>query len=165
MADTPEKPSRYAELVGLKLRRLRQERRFSLQDVCDRSGSSFVVSTLSAYEHGKRSLSLERLVELANIYGVSLSTLLEVEDRPEGSLADSRPLRIDLQVLKGLPEEERSSLDLYLEFLRTVRQDPTTDIMTIRRDDLNYLASLYAVRPQILRERLMAAKVLAYEPE
>jgi transcriptional regulator with XRE-family HTH domain len=165
MNTVPERPSRYAELVGLKLRRLRQERRLSLQDVCDRSGGSFVVSTLSAYEHGKRSLSLERLVELANIYGISLSTLLEVEERPEGSLADSRPLRIDLGALKGLPEEERSALDLYLEFLRRIRQDPTTDVMTIRRDDLNYLASLYGVRPEVLRERLITAKVLAFAGE
>ena len=54
---------RYAELVGDRLRRIRQERGMSLQEVCARSGGSFVVSTLSAYERGKRSLSLERLYD------------------------------------------------------------------------------------------------------
>ncbi len=65
------KDREYAELVGEKLRRMRQERGLSLQEVCARSGGSFVVSTLSAYERGKRSLSLERLSELAAIYGQS----------------------------------------------------------------------------------------------
>jgi transcriptional regulator with XRE-family HTH domain len=46
------KDKRYAELVGDRLRRIRQERGMSLQEVCARSGGSFVVSTLSAYERG-----------------------------------------------------------------------------------------------------------------
>ena len=67
MEETREdKDKRYAELVGEKLRRMRQDRSLSLQEVCERSGGSFVVSTLSAYERGKRSLSLERLCELAD---------------------------------------------------------------------------------------------------
>jgi len=63
--DRPQEATekRYAELVGEKLRRLRQDRGLSLQEVCERSGGSFVVSTLSAYERGKRSLSLERLYD------------------------------------------------------------------------------------------------------
>jgi hypothetical protein len=74
---------RYAELVGEKLRKMRQERGMSLQEVCSRSGGSFVVSTLSAYERGKRSLSLERLNELANIYGQSPNSILDVDNQPD----------------------------------------------------------------------------------
>src|SRR5665811_200933 len=92
---------RYAERVGEKRRRLRQDRNLSLQEVCDRSGGSFVVSTLSAYERGKRSISLERLLELADLYGLSPTTLLEMEDEEEfqGSLGGNRPLRIRLEPL------------------------------------------------------------------
>jgi transcriptional regulator with XRE-family HTH domain len=90
------KDRRYAELVGEKLRRMRQDRGMSLQEVCSRSGGSFVVSTLSAYERGKRSLSLERLCELADIYGQSPMSLLDIEgdaDFPR-SITSNVPLRI-----------------------------------------------------------------------
>ena len=41
----PKAYSTYAELVGEKLRRMRQDRGLSLQEVCARSGGSVVVST------------------------------------------------------------------------------------------------------------------------
>src|SRR3972149_3298475 len=96
--DGNDKPRRYVELVGERLRRLRQDRDMSLQEVCDRSGGSFVVSTLSAYERGKRSLSLERLYELASIYGQSPMSILDIEDDQEfqRGLTRNGPLRIRL---------------------------------------------------------------------
>ena len=153
---------RYAELVGEKLRRLRQDRNLSLQEVCDKSGGSFVVSTLSAYERGKRSISLERLLELADIYGLSPTTLLELEDDGEfqGSLGRNRPLRIRLEHLERLSEAERQPLETYLQFLKNLRNDPAREVLTIRKDDLSYLSALYGMRPHTLRERLKAEGIL-----
>ena len=123
MGENDVKSRRYVELVGEKLRRLRQDRGLSLQEVCDRSGGSFVVSTLSAYERGKRSLSLERLLELAEIYGLAPTSLLEVDDDSEimGSLNRNRPLRLRLENLQRLTEDERRPLENYLAFLRNLR--------------------------------------------
>lgn len=134
----------------------------SLQEVCDRSGGSFVVSTLSAYERGKRSLSLERLLELAEIYGLSPTSLLEVDDDADivGSLNRNRPLRIHLQNIDRLTDDERRPLENYLAFLRNLRNDPAREILTIRRDDLAYLSTLYGVRPQTLKERLEAEGII-----
>ena len=156
------KQRRYVELVGEKLRRVRLDRGLSLQDVCDRSGGSFVVSTLSAYERGKRSLSLERLLELAEIYGLSLNTLLDVEEASDahGSLARNRPLRIKLSALERLTSDERRPLENYLGFLRQLRNDTGREVLTIRRDDLAYLSGLYGVRPNLLKERLEAEGVI-----
>lgn len=153
---------RYAELVGEKLRRLRQDRNLSLQEVCDRSGGAFVVSTLSAYERGKRSISLERLLELADIYGLSPTTLLELEDDGEfqGTLSRNRPLRIRIDHLDRLSEAERQPLETYLEFLKNLRNDPAREVLTIRKDDLAYLSALYGVRPHALKERLKAEGIL-----
>src|SRR5665647_1985782 len=157
-----EMEKRYAELVGEKLRRLRQDRSLSLQEVCERSGGAFVVSTLSAYERGKRSLSLERLLELADIYGISAPSLLDVEDSAEvlADLSRNRPLRINLVHLDRLSPEERRPLENYLAFLRTLRGDPTREILTIRKDDLAYLSNLYGVRPQALKDRLEAQGII-----
>src|SRR5512136_559111 len=110
---------RYAEMVGERLRRLRQDRGVSLQEVCERSGGSFVISTLSAYERGKRSLSLERLYELASMYSQSPMSLLDIEDDPEfqRTLTRNGPLRIRLDNLERLAPEERRPLETYLAFL------------------------------------------------
>lgn len=160
--DKDQEHKRYVRLVGEKLRRLRADRGMSLQEVCDRSGGSFVVSTLSAYERGKRSLSLERVLELAEIYGVSPTALIEVEESAElnPNLSRNRPLRIRLDHLERLTDEERRPLENYLEFLRNLRNDHGSQILTIRKDDLEYLSGLYGLRPQVLKERLESEGII-----
>jgi transcriptional regulator with XRE-family HTH domain len=163
MEETREdKDKRYAELVGEKLRRMRQDRGLSLQEVCERSGGSFVVSTLSAYERGKRSLSLERLCELAEIYGQSPMSLLDIEGDAgfPRSATGNAPLRIRLDCLDRLAEQERKPLETYLTFLRELRNDPARDMLTIRKEDLAYLSALYGVRPQALRDYLEKEGIL-----
>jgi transcriptional regulator with XRE-family HTH domain len=157
-----EMEKRYAELVGEKLLRLRQDRSLSLQEVCERSGGSFVVSTLSAYERGKRSLSLERLYELASLYGQSPMSILDIEDDSEfqRTLSRNGPLRIRLDSLDRLAPREREPLEKYLEFLRQLRNDPAKEMLTIRKDDLAYLSGLYGVRPQALKDYLENEGVL-----
>jgi transcriptional regulator with XRE-family HTH domain len=157
-----DRDKRYAELVGEKLRRMRQDRGLSLQEVCSRSGDSFVVSTLSAYERGKRSLSLERLCELASIYGQSPMSILDIEDDPEfqRTLASNGPLRIRLESLEKLAPEERRPLETYLSFLRQLRNDPARDMLTLRKEDLAYLSGLYGVRPQALKDYLEREGIL-----
>lgn len=152
----------YAEQVGDKLRRIRQERGLSLQEVCERSGGAFVVSTLSAYERGKRSLSLERLSELAAIYGQSPTSILDLDSDTSLRRSTTRgtPLRIDLISLDKLTPEERRPLESYLAFLRDLRNDPGREVLTIRKDDLAYLSSLYGVRPQTLKDYLENEGVL-----
>ncbi len=163
MDETHEgKDKQYAELVGEKLRRMRQERGLSLQEVCARSGGSFVVSTLSAYERGKRSLSLERLSELAAIYGQSPTTVLDLDadTGPRRVTTGGSPLRISLDQLDKLGPEERRPLESYLAFLRELRNDPAREVLTIRKDDLAYLSALYGVRPQSLKDYLEKEGVL-----
>ena len=163
MEDTREEQGKqYAELVGDKLRRMRQERGLSLQEVCERSGGSFVVSTLSAYERGKRSLSLERLSELAAIYGQSPTSILDLDSDSSLRRSTTRgtPLRIDLCGLDRLTPEERRPLESYLAFLRDLRNDPGREVLTIRKDDLTYLSALYGVRPQSLKDYLEKEGVL-----
>jgi len=160
MEEMTPRPLRFAELVGDKLRRLRQQAGLSLQDVCDKADGAFVVSTLSAYEHGKRSLSLERVVELADIYGVSPMALLDVEEPDEPALARTKPLRINLQNIENLAPSERLPLEQYLDFLKRLRNDPARMVLTIRKDDLSYLVTLYGVRPEALKDRLRGAGII-----
>lgn len=157
-----ENNKRFVEHVGVRLRRLRQEKGMSLQEVCDSSGGSFVVSTLSAYERGKRSLSLERLLEIAAIYDVSPLYIMDITEKsaPESELDDRRPLRINLRHMERLGENERRPLENYLDFLRNLRNDTGATVMTIRKNDLEYLSTLYGIRPQTLKDRLQTEGVI-----
>ena len=61
--------------VGARLRSLRSERRLTLAGVSSSSGIS--VSTLSRLESGQRRATLELLMPLARIYGVTIDELVD----------------------------------------------------------------------------------------
>ncbi|WP_423494119.1 helix-turn-helix domain-containing protein [Microbacterium esteraromaticum] len=62
------------EAIGPRLRRLRRERKLTLAAVAERSGLS--ISGLSRLETGHRQPTLELLIPLARVYGVSLGVLV-----------------------------------------------------------------------------------------
>lgn len=64
-------------MVGPKLRAARQARGWTLQEVAGRAGMS--VSTLSRLESGKRQASLELLLPLTRLLGVSIDDLVRAE--------------------------------------------------------------------------------------
>ena len=66
----------YNRSVGSRLRAIRKEKGYSLQDVVALSDQEFKASVLGAYERGERSLSLPRLRRLAAFYGVPIDQML-----------------------------------------------------------------------------------------
>jgi hypothetical protein len=99
---------------------------------------------------------------MASIYGQSPTAILDVEGEPNltRAIAGNTPLRIRLDALAKLDPEERRPLETYLSFLRQLRDDPARELLTIRKEDLSYLSSLYGVRPQALRDYLEKEGVL-----
>ena len=73
---TPTEPaiSSALELVGPRLRKVREQRGVTLTDVAERTGIS--KSTLSRLENGQRKPSLELLLPLAQLYRVPLDDLV-----------------------------------------------------------------------------------------
>ena len=65
------KDSPFTRLVGERLRRIRQQKQWSLSEVEANSDSEFKASVLGAYERGERAISVPRLERLARFYGVS----------------------------------------------------------------------------------------------
>ena len=77
----------FVEEVGHRLRAIRRQQGLSLEDVEERSGGRWSASAVGAYERGYRVLSLARLRELAEFYGVPMSVVVgEVDLRVLGSL-------------------------------------------------------------------------------
>src|SRR6187200_1264605 len=87
--------------VGRRLRSVRRQRRLSLDDVERQSGGRWSASAVGAYERGFRNLSLPRLRELAEFYGVPMGTLLGETDLREERQATGRVV-LDLSRLEQL---------------------------------------------------------------
>jgi transcriptional regulator with XRE-family HTH domain len=72
-------------LVGERLRAVRKRRRMTLAQVEEASGGEFRTSVLGAYERGERGLAVNRLLRLAELYGVAPAELL-----PDGGRGQDR---------------------------------------------------------------------------
>ena len=71
-----DESSTFVEEVGRRLRAIRHQQGLSLEDVEERSGGRWSASAVGAYERGYRVLSLARLRELAEFYGVPMSVVV-----------------------------------------------------------------------------------------
>ena len=159
----------YARQVGLRLRAVRRQRRFSLNDVENSSGKEFKASVLGAYERGERSISVQRLQGLASFYTVPVDSLLPPisTGRPVGPTFPNQPIprskgiTIDLSRLESLSTHEAGLLQRYITMIRAQRANPGGSSMTMRREDLSALAALLESDPETVRARL---EDLNYEP-
>ena len=71
-------------LVGERLRAVRRQRRMTLAQVEEASGGEFRTSVLGAYERGERGLAVNRMLRLAQLYGVAPAELLPERDQDSG---------------------------------------------------------------------------------
>ena len=138
-AEDGEGTSAFSMEVGARLRSVRRSRGMSLDDVERQSGGRWSASAVGAYERGFRNLSLPRLRDLAEFYGVPMGVLLGETDGRDASASPSR-LVLDLVALQSAPEAEA-----VLRYLRSIileRGDYNGRVLTVRRDDLRAICSL-----------------------
>ena len=74
-------PSEYAKSLGARLRSIRQQQGLSLQGVEEKSNGRWKAVVVGSYERGDRAVTVQRLAELAEFYGVPVSEL--VVERPD----------------------------------------------------------------------------------
>jgi transcriptional regulator with XRE-family HTH domain len=147
-----------APQVGERLRQIRRQQGLSLQDVEARTGKEFKASVLGAYERGERTISVPRLMRLAQIYTVPPDQLLPrgkenagAENGP-GAVADG--FTVDLVRLSELDDGDSQVLARYVATIQLQRQDFNGRMLTIRRDDLRVLAAVVGRSPDELIVRL-----------
>jgi transcriptional regulator with XRE-family HTH domain len=85
--------------VGFQIRRLRNDRGLTLQDVADRTGVS--VSMLSMLERGVAGASISTLVAVASALGVHMSDLFEQETEPHSPVRRLED-QIEVQTAAGV---------------------------------------------------------------
>src|SRR5581483_2580788 len=150
----------YAHTLGRRLRAIRIQQGLSLHGVEKKSDGRWKGVVIGSYERGTRAVTVQRLAELADFYGVPVSELLP----PDGGrppVADSAPrLVIDLVRLQQLPASKAAPLARYTATLQAQRGDYNGRVISIRADDLRALAAIYDETPSVLTERLVDWGVL-----
>jgi len=132
----------YNERVGERLRSIRRQRGFSLQDVQSTSDGEFKAAVLGAYERGERSLSVPRLHRLAGYYGVPVIQLLPQEPAAVAADQIGDKVTIDLGRLDQLEGPVGEILERFLASIQVERQDFNGKVLTVRADDLRLLSRL-----------------------
>jgi transcriptional regulator with XRE-family HTH domain len=75
-------PSEYAKTLGARLRAIRTQQGLSLHGVEEKSRGRWKAVVVGSYERGDRSVTVQKLAELAEFYGVPVSELLPGDAAP-----------------------------------------------------------------------------------
>ena len=152
----------YAKSLGDRLRKIRVQKGMSLQDVQQASDGRWKAAVVGAYERGDRNVTVARLSELSNFYGVPVSEILP-DDTPlaPGAVEGRRRVVLDLEGLDKVPEEDRDPLSRFTTAIQIQRGDFNGRVLTIREDDLMALALLYQTTADDLSRRLNEWGMLA----
>ena len=151
--------SDYSRALGRQLRSVRTKLGLSLLAVETNSRGRWKATAVSSYERADREITVAGLVELAEFYGVPPVGLLP---QPSAIHPAAQPstLVIDLQRVVGLPADRAGPLARYAAALQSQRGAHNGKTLTIRNQDLRFLAIIYDTSPQELMDQLMKWKVL-----
>ena len=138
--------------LGERLRAARRRRGWSLHDVENHSGHEFKSSVLGAYERGERSISVQRLHRLAQIYAIDVARLI-----PSSDDLGQLPTVIDLDAMGEADPTISEAIDRFLSAIQLRRRSAEGDL-TVRQSDLEFLAAL------VRADRSAVKRALA-EPE
>ena len=146
----------YAKALGERLRRIRTQKNMSLQDVQQASEGRWKAAVVGAYERGDRNVTVAKLSELSEFYGVPVSEILPDDDGTQapGGVEQRRKVVLDLESLDRVPEQERDPLSRFTTAIQIQRGDFNGRVLTIREDDLMALALLYQTSSVELARRL-----------
>src|SRR5215831_9360717 len=132
-------PSEYAKTLGARLRAIRTQQGLSLHGVEEKSRGRWKAVVVGSYERGDRSVTVQKLAELAEFYGVPVSELLPGDAAPT-ALAPSPKLVIDLERMAQLPKDKAGPLARYVATIQSQRGDYNRRVLSIRQEDLRYPA-------------------------
>ena len=150
----------YAKALGTRLRAIRTQQGLSLHGVEEKSQGRWKAVVVGSYERGDRAVTVQRLAELADFYGVPVSELL-----PDGAaVAAAEPaarIVIDLEQLSSVPADQAAPLARYAATIQSQRGDYNGRVLSIRQEDLRSLAVIYDASPGALTEQLIGWGVLS----
>ena len=144
----------YAKSLGERLRKIRIQKGMSLHDVQTTSEGRWKAAVVGAYERGDRNVTVPRLSELAQFYGVPVSELIPDDGTAAPQRSDRQRVVLNLESLDRIPEADRDPLSRFTSAIQVQRGDFNGRVLTIRQDDLMSLALLYQTTAEELTRRL-----------
>ena len=145
----------YARALGERLRNIRMQKGMSLRDVEHASDGVWKAAVVGAYERGDRNVTVPRLYDLAEFYGVPLSEILpDSGPAGPGSTDDRRRVVLDLKKIQKVPETQGDPLLRFAHAIQSIRGDFNGRVLTVREDDLMALALAYQTTLDDLAHRL-----------
>lgn len=151
----------YARALGGRLRAIRTQQGLSLHGVEEKSHGRWKAVVVGSYERGDRAVTVHKLAELADFYGVPLGELLP-GGAGGGAPRTAAPSRLvfDLERLGAVPAEKAGPLARYVASIQSQRGDYNGRVLSVRAEDMRTLAVLYGVTPATLVAQLRAWGVL-----
>lgn len=157
---------RYAKALGSRLRAIRMHQHLSLHGVERKSNGKWKAVVVGSYERGDRAVSVQRLAELAEFYGVPVSDVLPPEETSFPSAGSPPPLSrivLNLDRVAALADPSAAILRRFGASIQRQRGDIAKRMLTVRQEDLRSLALMYDMSIEALTERLVRWQVLAPE--
>jgi transcriptional regulator with XRE-family HTH domain len=143
----------YARALGTRLRAIRLQQGLSLHGVEQKSQGRWKAVVVGSYERGDRSVTVQRLSELADFYGVPILELLPEAD-PAEAPAEAQRIVLDLERLALIPAEQAGPLARFAAALQRMRGDYNGKVLSVRADDLQTLSLVYDRSPGDLLDLL-----------
>ncbi len=151
--------SDYGRALGARLRAIRTQQGLSLHGVEEKSQGRWKAVVVGSYERGDRAVTVQKLAELADFYGVPVSELLPGSS-PNGTAEPPPRLVLDLERLAVVPAEKAGPLARYVATIQSQRGDYNGRVLSVRQEDLRTLAVIYDASPTALVEQFIAWGVL-----
>lgn len=147
--------SGYTKALGARLRAIRQQQGLSLQGVEQKSQGRWKAVVVGSYERGDRSVTVAKLAELAEFYGVPLPELLPDSSASRRFREPSSKLVLDLERLRGLDDDRAQPLARYAASIQAQRGDYNGRVLSIRQEDMRALAVIYDLPTAKLSELMV----------
>lgn len=132
----------YVLALGARLRAVRVQQHLSLQQAAAASGGLVTASLLGAYERGERRVSVHRLQQLAEVYGVAVDQLLPESPRRTIDIrTGEEKVRLNLDALRASDDPRGQSVLRFGETILRRRHDLNGRVVTLRASDVDALAA------------------------
>lgn len=119
-----------------RLRDIRKSKGWSLQDVERHSNGKWKAVVIGSYERGDRAISLKKAISLMQFYQVPITELF-----PDVTTQVSvRSISVNLNKLTNSSEVKSQVLQRFTKSIINRRRDWNGQILTIRANDLQFLA-------------------------
>ena len=121
-----------------RLRTIRKSKGWSLQDVEHHSNGKWKAVVVGSYERADRAISLKKAISLMQFYQVPITELF-----PEITTeVSARSISVNIAKLESTADHQAQTLRKFTKSISNRRKDWNGQILTIRSNDLQFLALL-----------------------